>query len=255
MSKPTGAAVAAKAIAAVADGHTYAEMDCQAFVEYCVNGCGGRMAYRGSNDMFRNACTWLGTVKEAKALGRLIPGALLFIHAFDGGEPSAYRADGKGNASHVGIYCGGLEGVEAAHSSASRGGVCPSTLANGWTHVGWAKEIEYGEGEAVTAQKALVAAANGEPVKLRSTPDTSRPYLAKVPVGTAVEVLEVGGQWCTVIAEGKRGYMMREFLALEGAGNGADGIGEQESTPQDEPSLTARFEAIEARLDALEARL
>ena len=34
MSKPTGEAVAAKAVAAVAEGHTYAEMDCQAFVEY-----------------------------------------------------------------------------------------------------------------------------------------------------------------------------------------------------------------------------
>ena len=43
MSKPTGAAVAAKAIAAVAEGRTYAEMDCQAFAEYYVNGCGGRI--------------------------------------------------------------------------------------------------------------------------------------------------------------------------------------------------------------------
>ena len=33
MSKPTGAAVAAKAIATVAEGHTYDEMDCQALVE------------------------------------------------------------------------------------------------------------------------------------------------------------------------------------------------------------------------------
>ncbi len=255
MSKPMGAAVAGNAAAkAVAGAISYQQQDCQAFVEGCVRDCGGGMAYRGSNDMFRNACTWLGTVKEAKALGRLVPGALLFIHAFDGGEPSAYRADGKGNASHVGLYCG-LDGAEAAHSSASRGRVATSTLKNGWTHAGWAKEIDYGsEGErvATVTMRATVVSTNGEPVKLRSTPDTSRPYLAKVPVGTAVEVLEAGGQWCTVTVSGQRGYMMRQFLELEGAEDGP-GAGVGLEDPKAVAALLARVEALEAWRASLEA--
>lgn len=39
--KPTGKSVAAAAVQAVGVGHTYDEMDCQAFVEYCVKQAGG----------------------------------------------------------------------------------------------------------------------------------------------------------------------------------------------------------------------
>ena len=82
MGKPTGAMVAAKAVAAVSEGHTYAEMDCQALVEYCVNQCGGKMAYAGSNDMARNVA-YLATLENAKAEGKLVPGAGLLIHNED----------------------------------------------------------------------------------------------------------------------------------------------------------------------------
>lgn len=121
---------------------TYRQMDCQAFVEYCVNQRGGRLQFRGSNDMFRNACSWVGSLNQARALGYLRPGAWLFIVEQNGGEPAKYKADGLGNASHVGIYTQ-LNGVEVVHSSASRGGVFPSTLKNGWTHVGLVKGLEY----------------------------------------------------------------------------------------------------------------
>jgi hypothetical protein len=227
----------------------YRQQDCQAFVEGCVGDCGGAMAYRGSNDMFRNACTWLGTLAEAKALGKMVPGALLFIHSRDGGEPAQYRADGLGNASHVGLYCG-LADVEVAHSSASRGRVAASTLKNGWTHAGWAKEIDYGSGgermttaggmESVAAARATVAAANGEPVKLRKLPGKHSETLMKVPVGTEVQVLEAGSEWCTVVAQGKRGYMMREFL-------------EMGDLLPSESTLEERVAALEARMLALEA--
>ena len=104
-------------------------------------------------------------------------------------------------------------------------------------------------------QKALVVASSGSTVYLRATPDTSKPYLAKVPVGSTVDVLEIGSEWCTVSALGKHGYMMREFLALEGAEKGPDDVDNQQAPTQDTAAFLARFEAIEARLDALEARL
>lgn len=82
MSRPTGAAVAGNAAAkAVVGDISYQQQDCQAFVEGCVRDCGGGMAYRGSNDMFRNVCTWLGTVRDVKALETNLPSALLFIHS------------------------------------------------------------------------------------------------------------------------------------------------------------------------------
>ena len=118
--------------------------DCQGLIEATIQALGGEMSYRGSNDMFRNACSYVETLDQAKQYGRLIPGAVLFIVRQDGGEPPQYR-DNKGNASHVGWYTGGR--YEVVHASSSKGKVAPSTLRNAWTHVGWLKAVDY------TAQK------------------------------------------------------------------------------------------------------
>ena len=155
MSKPTGKAVAAKAIAAVAEGHTYEEMDCQALVEYCVNQCGGKMAYAGSNDMYRNAVVYLATLENAKAEGKLVLGAgLLIVEEVSADTPAKYRGDGLGDATHVGFYVGenALTDIDkngksrkcnTVHSSASRGRVVGGTTGGGWTHVILFKEIDY----------------------------------------------------------------------------------------------------------------
>ena len=171
--KPTGASVAARAVRAVAEGHPYAEMDCQAFVEFCVHACGGNMAYAGSNDMARNAVTGLWTLAEAKRLGKLVPGAGLFIHEESGMEPAKYRTDGMGNFSHVGLYVGSnalsdtdkngkTRACDCAHASATLQRVAGSTLANAWTHVGWFREIDYGMAIAQDdAAQTDLSSANG----------------------------------------------------------------------------------------------
>ena len=74
--------------------------DCQGILEAVIRAWGGEMSYRGSNDMFRNACSYVDTLNQAKKEGRLVPGTVLFIVLNDGGEPPQYR-DGKGNASHA----------------------------------------------------------------------------------------------------------------------------------------------------------
>ena len=114
--------------------------DCQGLIEAIVRALGGRLSYRGSNDMFRNACSYVGTLSQARKDGRLVPGAVLFIVRQDGGEPPQYK-DKKGNASHVGWYTGGR--YEVVHASNSRGKVAASTLKNAWTHVGWLKAVDY----------------------------------------------------------------------------------------------------------------
>lgn len=203
-----GVSVAQNAAQKAIEGKiAYTEQNCKRFVERCVADCGGKMSYKGSNDMFRNGVTWLGTLAKAKAEGKLVKGALLFIHAFDGGEPS-YYTDGKGNASHVGIYCD-TDGIEVAHSSASKGKVCPSTLKNGWAHVGLAKEIDYEEVKKMEAYQAEVIASS---VNLRKEMSTTAARVAVLKKGTQLKVDAEYGEWVHVIANGKEGYVMREFI-------------------------------------------
>ena len=207
--KPSGKSVADAAVRAL--GYTYEEMDCQAFVEYCTKLAGGTMRYDGSNDMARKA-VWLGTLENAKAEGKLVLGAGLLIHE-DSEEnlPEKYRGDGLGDFSHVGLYVGPdavtdtdkqgkRRSCDVVHSSATMGRVAGSTLANGWTHVLWFPEIDYGNeaglgvdqgagidqgvddggtsvGDGLTAgapaagaeRYAMVVSPDGGPVKLRKS--------------------------------------------------------------------------------------
>ena len=154
--KPTANQVARAATLAAHVGYTYDELDCQAFVEHCVRQAGGRMDYLGTNDMARRAA-WLGTLDEARAQGRLVPGAgLLIREATEANLPARYAGDGLGDFSHVGLYVGEnaltdtdkngrRRACDVVHSSQRMDRVAGSTLQNGWTHVMWFAEIDYGE--------------------------------------------------------------------------------------------------------------
>ncbi len=153
--KPTANQVAQAAMAAAHAGYTYDEMDCQAFVEHCARQAGGAMDYLGTNDMARRAA-WLGTLAQARAQGRLVPGAgLLIREETDANLPARYAGDGLGDFSHVGLYVGenaltdvdkngNARSCDVVHSSATMGRVAGSTLQNGWTHAMWFSEIDYG---------------------------------------------------------------------------------------------------------------
>ena len=138
--------------------------DCQGLIEAVVRALGGEISYRGSNDMFRNACSYVGTLDQTRREGRLVPGAVLFIVKNDGGEPPQYK-DGLGNASHMGWYTGGR--YEVVHASSSKGKVTPSTLKNAWTHVGWLKAVDYDsvQKEEVQEMETIALGAKGERVK------------------------------------------------------------------------------------------
>lgn len=98
----------------------------------------------------------------------------------------------------------------------------------GWTHCGWVKGLtrSYEEGESdMAGYMATVTAANGQPVKVRSSPNTKSEanVLTKLPVGTVVDVLEEGESdgvlWATVTSGPLRGYMMSKFLKATQPGN------------------------------------
>lgn len=256
--KPKSKDVAAAAIQAVSVGYTYAEMDCQAFVEHCVKQAGGAMSYQGSNDMARHAA-WLGTLDEARAQGRLVPGAgLLIREETDANLPARYVGDGLGDFSHVGLYVGenaltdvdkngNARSCEVVNSSATMGRVAGSTLANGWTHVMWFAEIDYGNeaglgveqgadsgdvsdggidisdgltaGVPATSTKhyAVVVTSDGGPVKLRKSASQQEPMYWLVNNAACVLVERERDGWALVTAictDGytRRAYMMSNFL-------------------------------------------
>ena len=88
----------------------YSQYDCQAFCELVLRDLGVRQSngavynWKGSNDMYRNACIWVGTVEECRLKYGLIPlGAWAFMWDMTGNEKARGYYDGLGNASHVGI--------------------------------------------------------------------------------------------------------------------------------------------------------
>ena len=123
---------------------------------------------------------------------------------------------------HVGVVTD-VNPLEITHctQSGTISGIKRDSSTKGWTHVGELRGVDYAtyhteNKEETPMQKATVNAANGEPVRLRKAPGTDAVTLAKLPVGTPVEVPEKAGEWATVIApDGKRGYMMTQFLAFE----------------------------------------
>lgn len=217
--KPTGQQVANAAIAAATrvPPILYSQEDCQQFIEATIYRAGGTPKdYLGSNDMYRNACTNVIPLGEAIAGRKLVPGMALFIVGMDGGEPAKYKDDGKGNASHVGWYTGGI--YEVVHSSSSNGQVSPSTLKNGWTHAGWLKEVDYGEAapEQPSAPAITIAYIDlpaDETVFHRISPKSSSKWWGRIRGQEQVELVSVSGGWARVRYGGHDGYVMAEFVA------------------------------------------
>lgn len=217
-------------------GRSYDEMDCQRFVEKCMSDVGLHEDLAGSNAWYRQVMRngWVGSPEDCKKqFGSIPKGALLFIHAFDGGEEKRGYHDGLGNASHIGIKTGRNDG--AIHSSATRGCVATSkfqdkTIRNGgWNRVGLYNKFTYGKsidwilehGEHQEDEKqeegekmqGRVIAESGSTVNLRKKP--SGDLLERIPVGSAVTVLEKQGEWWRVTTCGLTGWMKAEFIRLD----------------------------------------
>lgn len=67
---------------------------------------------------------------------------------------------------------------------------------------------------------AVVVAEKGSTVNLRRTPSLKGSLIARVPLGTTVEVTDPGEEWATIIYLNKKGYMMAQFLDICGDGKG-----------------------------------
>lgn len=154
-------------------------IDCQKLWELMLKGVGIHMNLAGSNAWYREMMKngWVGTPEECKKKFGYIPeGAALFILKQDGGEPEKYKADGIGNASHIGVVTHRtaeemmslkMQGIPvenvadrkafrekvshgdwAIHASSSRGCVATSkfndrTIDGGWNRVGLWNRLSY----------------------------------------------------------------------------------------------------------------
>lgn len=139
-------------------------------------------------------------------------------------------------------------------------GVTVDTRQGDWRYAGpcalvtYAADTDSPEGgdTSMETRRAVVVSGDGNPVKLRSTPSTDKPYLAKVPVGTPVEVMQDAQGWAQVrLPDGKVGYMMTKFLAFEGAEDVPESGQDEPSGETFEAKALERLEGIQRTLDAV----
>lgn len=177
----------------------------------------GVSIYHGSNRMARVETVALIPVNVAN----IVPGMAAFKHRAPGETsydlPSSYEKGGdyyNGDLNdyyHVGLVDTDTSQVLNAQSTAT--GFVSSPISQGWSHVALLKQVDYGSDAPDDAPTATVYAANGLPVKLRSTASTKLPYLTKVPVGAKVTLRgQDNGGWTPVTYNGQNGYMMSQFL-------------------------------------------
>lgn len=206
-------------------GNPYSKEDCiHAVVINLIRNCpGGDKSYRtsgctelwnsiNSSSKYRH-CTKRMTLTEARKEGLLI-----------GDLPVIYN-DSTGKCDHIAYYMGGIGGYECIHSSASRGKVCGTTLANGFTHVIRHRDIEgcpvsQGSGDASTESggnkeamySAIVSTETG-PLNMRAEPKMSSKVLTQIPKGATVKVLEeTSVSWAKIEYGGREGYASRTYL-------------------------------------------
>lgn len=218
--------------------------DCQGWVEAIIRDLGGKISYAGTNEMWRRAVVWAGTIAEAKAQGKLVPGCCPAIIKQDGKEPDKYKPGGSmydpskiGNCSHIGWYIG--DKYEVIDASYTRKTVSPTTL-KGFTHIFWLKEVDYSDaGSPVRPPSPQPENPNkeepnmgterlhwvilpmdkmGQTVNFRKSPDlkSNTIVLARLPAGTYVlagdDFIENGKSWKLVKYKGLNGYVLSEFL-------------------------------------------
>lgn len=130
--------------------YKYEDLDCQAFVEKVLYDSGVRKPdgsaynWKGSNAMWRSALSWRGTIAEAvDKFGQVPDGSWVFMLKYDGGEKDRGYNDGKGNASHVGIYVGGgLVRDSTRSTKTKRDGVGLRSISD-FNMVGLCKYLDY----------------------------------------------------------------------------------------------------------------
>jgi len=138
------------------DSLKYEDADCQAFCEIVLRDIGVRDSagkpynWKGSNDIARNAVSWIGTKEEAiKQFGEIPLGAWAFIwENKTGKEKERGYNDGKGNYAHIGIYVGNDTVRDSTRYKGSDGSYIRDGVSNrplsAFNRIGLAKMLDFG---------------------------------------------------------------------------------------------------------------
>lgn len=240
--------------------------DCIGLIIGAIRRAGGRWpGTHGSNYAARFAVDGLFRQIDAADLEL---GWLVFkaVGPLDAGYdlPDKYRAGGAGYTGdvmdyyHVGVVTS-IEPLNITHCTKGGGvdGITVDTRQGDWRYAGPCNLVDYTDEDEkgdddVEVKKGVVASQDGNPVKLRPTPSTAKPYLAKVPVGTVVEVMQDAQGWAQIrLPSGQVGYMMAEFIDVSDD-DGAPESGQEGSYGNDfEQEVIDRLEGLQRTLDAV----
>jgi len=184
-------------------GDTLRGMDSGGFIEYCLRKNGIDINFSGTNDIFRNASSNCIPLKEAIRKKLVVPGVILLHISNDGGEPSKYRADGKGNCDYALIAINSKEGV---YPSQKQGRLIKTAIepVNGKANwVMFCKYIDYGR--SITSNTAgntnnnagisKKTARTTTTLRLRKEPTTTSPVITEMPENARVEILANKENW------------------------------------------------------------
>ncbi len=165
----------------------------------------------------------MASLEEAPA-ANLEPGMLVFKARADNGSlHERYREGGQYcNGDPLDYYHAGVvlsaEPLQIVHCTSGdvASGIVYDTSLRPWSHAGRLRSIAYGqEGEPdEPGTTATVCTPDGNPLHLRSTPDTSKPYIAKLPNGDTVTLLAEAEGWAKVCWQGQTGYCMSRYLQM-----------------------------------------
>lgn len=177
--------------------------DCSGLFTWAFQSLGGNM-YHGSNTMYLSYCQHKGQLKNGKRTDgkELLPGTAVFVWNSK-----------KQNYSHVGLYVGNgtvIEAMGAEH------GVTTTKITNKkWTNWGELKGVSYEGGDTPvpepTPEKGY-AIVTGKNLALREGPSTNCRVITRAPTGSNVKIETPPKEWDYVDYNGRKGWMMREFL-------------------------------------------
>lgn len=133
----------------------YSDVDCQAFCELVLKDIGVRQPngavynWKGSNDIARHVCSWIGTKEECiKKFGYIPVGAWAFMWDNTGNEKARGYYDGLGNYSHIGIFVGDDIVRDSTRIKNSSGTVIRDGVANrplsAFNRIGLAEMLDFG---------------------------------------------------------------------------------------------------------------
>lgn len=178
-------------------GHYVA--DCSGLFAWAFKQLGGYM-YHGSNTMWDKYCTSKGQLKNGKRTDgqEMKPGTAVFVYDKD-----------TGKRSHVGLYIGEGIVIEAA---GTKQGVITSKASNSkWVEWGELKGVNYEGGDVPVPEGYAIV--TGKRVALRQDPSTKANIIMRVDTGSQVKVeTPPPSDWEYVSYQGKKGYMMKQFL-------------------------------------------